>query len=581
MKTILTTLNAKYIHTSLALRWLYVANKDRFDISFKEFVCKEELRKMASELLATDPDIIGIGIYIWNIDRSMELASLLKAHKPELILIAGGPEVSYEPEYFLQNGTIDFIISGEGEFVLGQLLSALANNPSGDFANIQLESVSHLHRINKTIAKADLMKLSGLPSPYRLDEDRDNPKNRLIYFETSRGCPFQCQYCLSSLARDIRYFPYEHIFQNLEYLIENGARQVKFLDRTFNLDQNHAFVLFEFLIARYKPGLTFQFEMVADLLTDELIHYLNESAPPHYFRFEIGIQSTYEPTTRAVRRKQNFELVAAQIQKLTAGRKVDLHLDLIAGLPHETFERFKRSLNDVFDLGAKEVQLGFLKMLRGTTLRQNAELYGYQYNKKAPYEIIRNDCLTVEEIKRLHDVEQTLETYWNSGKFKRTLTKLFDSAYKNRYFDLFDDIAYFTSLLPPPSLRGTAFSREQSVAEPNIRLEDRFLQLHHLLLSKDINLFNELREDYYTCYKIRPHGFWENRIEKKKLKQLRYQIGNDKDFLKIHRLNRQIIEKQTAIDIFDENQLLLTVFCTDGSRENPLFLPYPTRRIQN
>lgn len=560
MKTVLTTLNAKYIHTSLALRWLYVANKERFDISFKEYVIKEDIRKIADELLMSDPDIIGIGIYIWNVEKSMELISTLKTRKPTLIIIAGGPEVSYEPEHFLENRRIDFVISGEGEFVLGELLSALEKNPSGDLTRLTIDSVSSFRNISRISARADLEKLAQLPSPYMLKEDLPERKNRLVYFETSRGCPYQCGYCLSSLEKGVRYFPHDYIFQNLDYLIQHDARQIKFLDRTFNLNKNHTRAIFDFLIGKYKPGLSLQFEIYADLLDDELINYLNKQLPTHYFRFEIGIQSTYEPTNQAVNRKQDFDLLAGNIRKLTAGGKTDLHLDLIAGLPHETYDRFRISFNDVFALGAKEVQLGFLKMLRGTSLRYNAGQYGYTYSEKAPYEIRSNSDMTVEEVKRIHAAEHALEKYWNSGKFKRTLHTVFEADYKGRYFELFDEIGqyYETHQLP----------------EHGYHLEDIFRNLHHFLLSENINLFHKLREDYYSCFKIRPHGFWENQMDKKRRKGLLYQIGNDKDFLKKHHLNRKIIEKQTAIDEIGENEFLLTIFCNDGSRPNPLFIHY-------
>ena len=558
MKIVLTTLNAKYIHTSPALRWLYVANKDRFDVSFKEYIIKDDVHKIAGELLATNPAVIGIGVYIWNVDKSMELASILKAHKPSIILIAGGPEVSYEPGFFLRNGIIDFIISGEGEFVLGELLAALAGNPSVDHASIHIESVSHRHRINKTAAKADIKKLAGLPSPYRLPEDREN---RYVYFETSRGCPYQCQYCLSSLEKGVRYFPLEYIYANLGYLIENNARQVKFTDRTFNLNPEHTRAIFDFLISQYKPGLTFQFEIYADLLSDEIINHLNEALPPHYFRFEIGVQSTYEPTNIAIKRKQNFEIVAGNISKLVEGQKVDLHLDLIAGLPYESFERFKKSFNDVFALRSKEVQLGFLKMLRGTSIRRDAGVHGYQYNQQAPYEILSNKYLTSGELKRIHAVEFALDTYWNSGKFKRTLQALFDTTYKNRYFELFDEIGQFFDKHPLP-VQGYL-------------LEDLFRRLHQFLTSQGIDLFAELRKDYYSCFKIRPHGFWENPMEKKTRKRLLSQIANDKPFLAAYRLDRKTIEKNAVIDLLDDHHYLLTIFCSDGTRENPLFLTYP------
>jgi len=557
MKTILTTLNAKYIHTSLALRWLYVANKNRFDIAFKEYVIKEDIYIIADDLLSKNPDIIGIGVYIWNVDKSAKLISVLKSKKPELVIIVGGPEVSYEPEFFLKSMQIDFVISGEGEFVLGELLSAIENKLSH---NIEIESVSSPNKISRTVAKVDLEKLANLPSPYMLNEDAVDRNNRLIYFETSRGCPYQCGYCLSSLESGVRYFPMQYILQNIKYFIENNAKQIKFLDRTFNLNKNHTKAIFDFLIEQYRPGLSFQFEIYADLLNDDIIDYLNKYLPPNYFRFEIGIQSTYEPTNQAVNRKQNFELLTNNIRKIMAGGKIDLHLDLIAGLPYETFERFKKSFNDVFSLQAKEVQLGFLKMLRGTSLRHNAKLYGYKYKENAPYEIKQNNDITPEEIKRIHAAEHALEKYWNSGKFKRTMQLLFGTKYKNRYFELFDEVGQYYE--------------KHNLPEHGYHLEDVFLNLHNFLQSHDIDLFKYLREDYYSCFRIRPHGFWKNSMDKKMRKQLLYLIGNNKEFLKHYKINRKIIEKHTAIDHLNDNEYLLTIFCNDGSRENPLFINY-------
>ena len=513
MKVILTTLNAKYIHTSLALRWLYVANRDRFDLSFREYVIKEDIDKIANELLAVNPDVIGISISIWNVSKSEALIRTLKRLKPDIILIIGGPEVSYEPETFLLHWPIDYVISGEGEFVLGELLSTIQTG-----LDTEIESVSSKKSISKIQAKADIDQLITLPSPYLLDEDYADLKNRLVYFETSRGCPYQCQYCLSSLETGVRYFPQTYIEENLDKLISNGARQIKFLDRTFNLNKKHTYSVFDFLIRKYQPGISCQFEIYADLLDNDMINYLNDHLQSHYFRFEIGIQSTYEPTNNAVKRKQDFNLLAENIRKLMAGEKIDLHLDLIAGLPYETFDRFRQSFNDVFRLNAKEVQLGFLKLLRGTALRHNARQYGYTYDQQAPYEIKSNNNISAKELSRIHDAEHALEKYWNSGKFKQTMHKLFNSFYKDAYFDLFDQIGQYY--------------RDRQLHHHGHQLEDTFLNLHQFLLTKGINLFNELRIDYYYCFKIRPHGFWKNPIDKKQRKQLLYQIGNDKTFLK-------------------------------------------------
>ncbi len=555
MKVILTTLNAKYIHTSLALRWLYVANKDQFDISFKEYVIKEDLLTITDELLRLKPDVIGISVYIWNVEKSKRLVDLLREKSPQTTIILGGPEVTYEPDFFLTNRNVDYVISGEGEFVLGELLSALENNN-----RLDIDGVSTKDHISRVVVKADLERLTTLSSPYQLDEDREHMKNRLIYFETSRGCPYQCQYCLSSLEKGVRYFPQQYIFDNLLYFTQSNAKQIKFLDRTFNLNRAHTKSVFDFLIDNHRPGLSCQFEIYADLLTDDSINYLNERLPKNYFRFEVGIQSTYEPTNIAVNRKQDFELLSGNIQKLMDGGKIDLHLDLIAGLPYETLDRFRKSFNDVFKLKAKELQLGFLKMLRGTALRRNAGKFGYRYNQQAPYEIESNNDISSGELEQIHDAEHALEKYWNSGKFKRTMNILVETYYKEKYFELFDEIGQYYN--------------QQNYPHHGYRLEDIFMYLNNFLVSKDIDLFDELRTDYYLNFKIRPHGFWDNKIEKRERKQLLYQIGNDKPFLKKYGLNRKIIEKQAAIDPVSDNEYLLTIFLQDDNTVDHLFIPY-------
>ena len=557
MKTILTTLNAKYIHTSLALRWLYVANRERFDISFKEYTIKEPIEKVAEELLDSDCDVIGISVYIWNVEQIRELISLLKAEKPELIIILGGPEVMYEPDFFLHNWNIDYVIGGEGEFVLGELLSAIENGDA-----IEINGVSSREHISKVIVQADLDKLASLPSPYMLEEDRGDMKNRMVYFETSRGCPYQCQYCLSSLEKGVRYYPKDYILENLGYMIDNGAKQIKFLDRTFNLNKEHTHTVFDFLIKNYRPNLSCQFEVYADLLKDETIDYLNTNLSKDFFRFEIGIQSTYEPTNIAVRRRQNFPLLAGNVKKIMDGGKIDLHLDLIAGLPYETLERFMKSFNDVFSLGAKEVQLGFLKMLRGTNLRKQASQYGYKYDTQAPYEIEYNTDISRQELDRIHEAEHALEKFWNSGRFSRTMNRLFDDYYKGRYFELFDEIGQYYKV--------------QDLPHRGYQLEDLFRYLHDFLQSKDIELFESLRADYYSNFSRRPQGFWDNAIDKVERKRLLYLIGQDRAFLSKYRLNRKIIEKQAAIDYVTDNEYQLTIFIDDKR----LSIPYSVQAEQ-
>ncbi len=560
MKTILTTLNAKYIHTSLALRWLYVVNRDRFDIAYREFVIKEDVSTIVEALLSEEPDVIGVGVYIWNVEKTKQFIELLKLRRPDLIIILGGPEVSFEPEYFVNHSAVDYVVSGEGEFVLGDLLAAIENSDICNRLNIDLPSVSSKSKINKIPAKANIEELVKFRSPYTLKEDDADRKNRMLYFETSRGCPYSCAYCLSSLEKGVRYFPWEYLKENLTALIDGNVRQVKFLDRTFNLNKARTRIIFDFLIEKYRPNLSFQFEIYADLLDDTIINHLNTTLPPGFFRFEIGIQSTYEPTNKAVKRKQDFELLAQNIRKIMDGAKVDLHLDLIAGLPNETFDRFRTSFNEVFALGAKEVQLGFLKMLRGTSLRAQADKYDYRFDDKAPYQIISNAYMSRKELERIHEAEEMLERYWNSGKFSCTMKLVFDKHYVGSYFEFFDELA--------------SYSHALQLIKRSYRLEDSFQILHQFLVSKEIDLFDSLRVDYYSCFNVRPQGFWNEKVEKKLRKKLLYHIGNDRRFVESYGLSRRIIEKQAVVDSWDGHICQLVVFCNDGSRENPLYLKY-------
>lgn len=550
MKILLTTLNAKFIHTSLALRWLYVANKERYNITFKEYIIKEKVETITEEILASGCDILSISVYIWNVKKVGQLVATLKKRKPNLIILVGGPEVMYEPQYFLKEWEIDFVVSGEGEFVLGELFHALENK-----LPTTIPGVSSRASISEVVVQADLEQLAKLPSPYQLEEDIPFLPHRMVYFESSRGCPYQCQYCLSSLEKGVRYFPKSYIVENLKYLIEHGAKQIKFLDRTFNLNKSHTKTIFDFLLANHRANLSCQFEIYADLLKPETISYLNNTLPKNYFRFEVGIQSTYEPTNLEVKRRQDFDILSQNITHLMEGGKVDLHLDLIAGLPFETFDRFIKSFNDVFALRAKEVQLGFLKMLRGTNLRKNAKRYGYHFDQEAPYEILYNDTISRDELDRIHDAEHALEKFWNSGRFSQTMNTLFDSYYKGKYFELFDEIGQYYNLHHLP--------------HHAYQLEDLFSYLHAFLLERGIDLFPLLRNDYYNNFTLRPHGFWKEKVTKKEKKKLFRTVAGDKKFLAKHKIEREEIVKRATIDLINEKELLITLFRPRVNKRTP------------
>lgn len=554
MKTILTTLNAKYIHTSLALRWLYVVNREQHDIDFIEYTIKESVDKISDDIISTNCAVVGISVSIWNVSQSRDLASRLKQLNPDIIIVVGGPEVSYEPKFFIDNWDIDFVISGEGEFVLGRLLDALQDM---NIDEIDIESVSSKRKISYKPAQAGIAELVKYPSPYQLERDDEDRKNRMTYFETSRGCPYSCQYCLSSLEKGVRYFPPEYVTDNLNFLINSNVRQIKFLDRTFNLNKKHTSLVFDFLLQNHRPNLSCQFEIYADLLNDETIDYLNNNVPKDYFRFEIGIQSTHEPTNIAVRRRQDFPLLYSNIEKIMNGGVIDLHLDLIAGLPYETFDRFRKSFNDVFQLRAKEVQLGFLKLLRGTNLRRDAKFYGYSYDVEAPYEVFSGNDISAKDLDRIRDAEGALEKFWNSGRFTQTMNYLFDEHYVGRYFQLFDEIGQYYN--------------QHNLPHMGYQLEDLFRYLNDFLTSNGIDAFALLRDDYYSNFKRRPQGFWKDSMDKRDRKRMLYNIGQDKDFLKRHNIDRRIIEKMTAIDPLPSGEYLLTIFFDEGRTQ----LVYP------
>lgn len=497
MKILITTLNSKYIHTALSLRLLYVATKDHFDIDFKEYTIKDNIDDIVIELNKMELDVIAFSTYIWNVNQIKEIVVKLKQKQPTLKIILGGPEVSYEPEYFLNHFHIDFVISGEGEMVFPKLLHAIQNHLEYNIPGVSYKKKKQII-VNKTMINCDLSYIETLDSPYLLDRDLPNMKNRIVYFESSRGCPYQCQYCLSSLEKGMRFYSIDYIKKQLKGIIDSNAKIIKFLDRSFNVNPNFALEILEFIVNYHQPHQQFQFEINADVLDQRIIDYVNQYAPKNLIRFEIGIQSTYEPTNKIIKRNQNFKRLSEVICSLVNGNKVDLHLDLIAGLPYESYDRFKQSFDDVFAFKAKELQLGFLKMLRGTNLRKEAALYQYRYQDQAPYEIFENHVLSNEERQHIHICEEMLEKYWNSGRACRTLNYLFDH-YITSPFDFFHDFG--------------VFYLEQQFKVIGYQIDELFIYLKQYLDTLNIDVLEYMIEDYLMLFKVKPKKWWQPKID--------------------------------------------------------------------
>ncbi|KQX52034.1 MULTISPECIES: B12-binding domain-containing radical SAM protein [unclassified Paenibacillus] len=494
MKVLVSTLNAKFIHTSLALRYLKAFCEKDFDVEITEYTIKDPVMNVVSDIYQKAPDVLGFSCYIWNIEETITIIKMIKKIRPDLLIMLGGPEVSYDTEYWMNRiPEVDFIVMGEGEETFHQLLTEISTTRKYHFV------YGLAYRKGEEIVLMPgrpKLKLDDIPSPHRFAEDVPSLANRVVYFETSRGCPFSCQFCLSSIEVGVRYFDMERTKSDLLYLIDSGAKLIKFVDRTFNIKRDYAMEIFEFLIANHR-GTVFQFEITADIMRPEVLDYLAENAPPGTFRFEIGVQSTNDTTNDLVQRRQNFFKLSRTVSKVKNSLKIDQHLDLIAGLPEEDYNSFRKTFNDVFELGPEELQLGFLKMLRGTGMRNDAHKYGYVYMDHAPYEILGNDILPFTDLIRIKRVEDVLEKYWNAHRMDHTVKYLIAKEFASA-FDFFQEFGDFWES------RGW-----QKIGH---QLEDLFTRLRDFLMHREtINMHvieGLMKLDYFLGHKYKPRKIW-------------------------------------------------------------------------
>ncbi|MBT5633542.1 MAG: B12-binding domain-containing radical SAM protein [Nitrospina sp.] len=403
----LITLNAKFIHSSLSLRYLRNASRNAGykNVWIREFVINQPIWKIAAEIQNLQPDVLGVGIYIWNRSQSLELIERLQKQMPELKIAVGGPEVSFEKE-----GSLPFpVISGEGENKWVEFLELTRKN--------EKPSDEALKRW-RTYG-TDLPELI----PAYLEEDFPELKNRIVYFETSRGCPYLCSFCLSALDKTVRYFDESLIQNQIKELIANGIQKIKFADRTFNLKPKRMKELMEWL-SQFK-GKEFHFEVVGDILTPEILNFL-KTVPPGMFQFEIGIQTTTESVQETIQRKQSNQKLFETIQQLVEQDRIHFHCDLIFGLPGETLEDIKQSFSQVMALKPHELQLGFLKFLPGAPINDLVAKHQYRYQSTPPYELISHQNLSAQEVLYLKQFEDVFDRYYNSKRFRFSIHYLLE-----------------------------------------------------------------------------------------------------------------------------------------------------------
>jgi anaerobic magnesium-protoporphyrin IX monomethyl ester cyclase len=571
MNVVVATLNAKYIHTSLALRYLKSFAQDEFEVDIAEYTIKDPSMGIAADLFSKKPDVIGFSCYIWNIEETIVVVDMLRKVMPDVKIMLGGPEVSYDTDYWMKRLTsVDFIVMGEGEETFRDLLRQIAGEQKYHYVFGMAYRKDGEVVITPPRPKLDL---NVIPSPHRFDLDIPSMRNRVVYFETSRGCPFNCQFCLSSIEVGVRYFDMERVKADLTYLIDSGAKLIKFVDRTFNIKREYAMEIFQFLIDNHR-GCVFQFEITADIMRPEVLDFLADNAPPGVFRFEIGVQSTNDPTNLAVQRRQNFAKLTRTVVKVKESGKIDQHLDLIAGLPHEDYDTFRKTFNDVFALRPEELQLGFLKMLRGTGLRNDAAKFGYVYSERAPYEMLGNDLMPFGDIVRIKRVEDVLEKFWNAHRMDRTMEYLIEKAYPSP-FDFFQAFGDFWES------RGWSRIGHQ--------LEDLFSRLWAFLeedarpeLDREA-AFGLLKIDYYLQHKYKPRKlWWDDRLEKKdwtaSLKYAAEKLGmDDRELQKKGTLDRLPFDygiwmEEGRVDLSNPSIL---VFLYSGEEAGPQLVALP------
>lgn len=421
MKILLAACNAKYIHSNLAVYDLQAYASDYADhIVLKEYTINQQKDDIMRDIYLEHPDVVCVSCYIWNLSFVKELMADLIKILPGADFWAGGPEVSYDAEKFLtENSEFKGVMVGEGEETFKELAGYYVEKNPQDLKDM----TGICYRDGDQIIHngwRQIMDLSSIPFIYK---DLSEFKNRIIYYESSRGCPFSCSYCLSSIDKKLRFRDTETVKKELQFFIDNKVPQVKFVDRTFNCKHDHAMAIWKY-INEHDNGVTnFHFEISADLLREEELQEMS-TMRPGLIQLEIGVQSTNPDTIKAIHRTMDFEKLKGIVDRIHSFGNIHQHLDLIAGLPYEDYDSFRHSFNDVYALKPQQLQLGFLKVLKGSHMMEMCKEYGIVYKTQEPYEVLSTKWLDYDHVLKLKTVENMVEVYYNSGQFQNTLEYL-------------------------------------------------------------------------------------------------------------------------------------------------------------
>jgi len=491
MKVLITSLNSKFIHLNLAIRYLekYLMVSDEINVKIEEFTINQSNDFIVKKIIMSKIDAVAFSVYIWNVEKTLEIISVIKKINKNITIIVGGPEVSYDSYDVLEkNSEIDFVVMGEGELAFNLLIQSLSKGK--EYKNIK----GIAYRNNNEIIvneKSPLLDISNLMFPYDLPLD----KNKMIYYETSRGCPYNCSYCISSTIKGVRYKNIDLVKKDLKLFLDNKVKIVKFVDRTFNVDKKRSLEIIKYIIDNDNGISTFHFELSPNLIDEDWIKIL-KGIRKDFIQFEIGIQSIHSEVLKAVNRNVIYLDIKNKIKKVTSLENVHVHLDLIAGLPYENYTKFMESFDQVYSLKADHFQLGFLKILKGSKIRTESDKFGYIYNNKAPYEIVSNDFVNYNDILKLKDIEQLLEYYYNSHHFEYS-------------------IEYIVSKFEKPSVFYEEFSdywNGKELYDEKYKLINLFIILFEFVSKiglKELDLIKDLMKmDYYRKKRYKEKDFF-------------------------------------------------------------------------
>lgn len=536
-KIVLAGINSQYVHLNLAVRYLkkYVEANSDLKIEIYETNINNQVFNIIKDIYELNPDKIIFSTYIWNKEYVVEIVRELKKVLPNVEIILGGPEVSYKWEKFMANmPEVDALLLGEGEKVILNFLTKKDKKALGVVYRENGEII--FNGIEPIIENLDIV-----PFPYEDWELEDRTK--IFYYESSRGCPFICSYCLSSIDKTVRYYSLDRVKKDLKRFLDSPIKLLKFVDRTFNLKKERYMEIWKFLLENYREGITFHFEINANIFDDETLDFL-EKVPKGYFQFEIGVQSINPETMVAIKRNNILDKLAHNVRRIS--RNIHLHLDLIAGLPYETYDIFKDSFNYVYNLKPEMIQLGFLKLLKGTQMYDEVEKYQYKYYSKPPYEVFSNKFISFGELVKLKNLEKMLDYYYNSEKFSYTC----DFVIKNNFDSAF---TFFEKIADYYDKKKYLKISHKEVALFNI-LYDFYVENN----LKDLDIFVEfLKYDYLALGKPGSYPEW---LKSNKNSELHNQLIKDSEFKSVREGHKNSELEEFKYNIFINKRENINIF---------------------